>query len=177
MSEPHDDLRAVKGIVAGVMLAVPLWLLLLLVGCAQVERTGPHQVLVWGPITPTVAADAARIIHPGDTVTLRSDGGYVLAAAQIARVLESAHADTTIEGNCASACALAFAAGSTRTIPEGARLGVHQSEGGGAAADILMVSYLLSRGAPDDLAAALLRTPRSAVAWFDASRLRGWAKR
>lgn len=56
---------------------------------------------------------------------LDSHGGYVAEARGVVTVLRSHGITTHVEGHCASACALIFAGGSTRTLGPDGRIGLH----------------------------------------------------
>lgn len=69
----------------------------------------------------TMIADHPEIRH----LTLDSHGGYVAEARGVVTVLRAHGIATHVDGHCASACALIYAGGSTRTLgPEG-RIGLH----------------------------------------------------
>lgn len=94
-----------------------------------------------GAITP---GDAERIIEDlraarPAIVSLDSPGGSVLDALEIGRVIRDLGAETRLQGQavCLSACPYAFVGGTTRSIDDGARLGVHQHSFG--ASNILPV--------------------------------------
>lgn len=73
--------------------------------------------------------DALRRIvadHPDvKRIMLDSGGGYIAEARGAVTVLQAANIATHVEGHCASACALIFAGGATRTLAPDARLGLH----------------------------------------------------
>lgn len=56
---------------------------------------------------------------------LRSNGGNIYAARGMARLVETAGLQTSVDGVCFSACTLVFVAGSPRELPAGAKLGFH----------------------------------------------------
>ena len=79
--------------------------------------------------------DALRSIlsrHEGrlDTMRLTSDGGYIEAAYEMAAILSDYGLKTEVEGECASACAIIFVAGSERRMNKGGRIGLHPSSWG-----------------------------------------------
>lgn len=58
-------------------------------------------------------------------IVLESNGGYIAEARGVVAVLRAQSIATHVAGHCASACALIFAGGTTRSLgPEG-RLGLH----------------------------------------------------
>ncbi|ESW61955.1 MAG: hypothetical protein Q27BPR15_03790 [Rhodobacter sp. CACIA14H1] len=62
-----------------------------------------------------------------DTMRLTSDGGYIEAAYEMAAILSDYGLKTEVEGECASACAVIFAAGTERRMNKGGRIGLHPS--------------------------------------------------
>ena len=79
--------------------------------------------------------DALRSIlsrHEGrlDTMRLTSDGGYIEAAYEMAAILSDYGLKTEVEGECSSACAIIFVAGSERRMNKGGRIGLHPSSWG-----------------------------------------------
>ena len=59
------------------------------------------------------------------TVTLNSPGGHIYEARGFANLIRDAQLDTFAAEECSSACTLLFAAGHTRNLAVGARLGFH----------------------------------------------------
>lgn len=79
--------------------------------------------------------DALRSIlarHEGrlDTLRLTSDGGYIEAAYAMAAVVADYGLKTEVQGECASACAIIFVAGTERRMNKGGRIGLHPSSWG-----------------------------------------------
>ena len=58
-------------------------------------------------------------------VVLDSHGGRVFAARAVAKLIREYKLDTHVDGICASACTLAYIAGSTRSLGPSGRLGFH----------------------------------------------------
>lgn len=82
--------------------------------------------------------DALRSIlarHDGrlDTLRLTSDGGYIEAAYEMAAILSDYGLKTEVTGECASACAIIFVAGSERHMNRGGRIGLHPASWGSSA--------------------------------------------
>lgn len=77
------------------------------------------------------AAKALReVIAPAPKVTtvrLASPGGWMREGARMAEVIRYFRLNTTVSGECASACTVAFLAGLDRTAAPGAVLGFHSS--------------------------------------------------
>lgn len=65
-----------------------------------------------------------------DTIRLTSDGGYIEAAYEMAAIITDYGLRTEVEGECASACAILFAAGKERVMNRGGRIGLHPSSWG-----------------------------------------------
>lgn len=65
-----------------------------------------------------------------DTMRLTSDGGYIEAAYEMAAILSDYGLKTEVEGECSSACAIIFVAGSERRMNKGGRIGLHPSSWG-----------------------------------------------
>jgi len=147
--------------------------LLLLASCdaPRVTRTADG-VRLASRINPASAAAVDALLRPGDTLTLDSDGGYVAAAAQIAVAVMQRHVDTRVDGECASACVLVFAAGKRRSVASGSRIGVHQSTD--PSVDSLMAMSLSANGAPPGVVDAMLATPPALVTWLNAAEIAAW---
>ncbi|PLL12063.1 hypothetical protein C0V75_14360 [Tabrizicola sp. TH137] len=62
-----------------------------------------------------------------DTLRLTSDGGYIEAAYEMAAIIADYGLKTEVEGECASACAILFVAGTDRRMNRGGRIGLHPS--------------------------------------------------
>ncbi|AZV78861.1 hypothetical protein EBB79_13940 [Parasedimentitalea marina] len=60
-----------------------------------------------------------------DTVILTSIGGHIYEARGFANLIRAKGLNTTVKGDCSSACTLVFAAGTQRGLSPGARLGFH----------------------------------------------------
>lgn len=65
-----------------------------------------------------------------DTIRLTSKGGYIEAAYEMAAILADYGLKTEVEGECASACAILFVAGTERRMNRGGRIGLHPSSWG-----------------------------------------------
>ena len=79
--------------------------------------------------------DALRSIlerHDGRITTMRltSDGGYIEAAYEMAAIITDYGLNTEVQGECASACAILFSAGTERVMNRGGRIGLHPSSWG-----------------------------------------------
>ncbi|MBU9699166.1 hypothetical protein GU927_015045 [Rhodobacteraceae bacterium HSP-20] len=60
-----------------------------------------------------------------DTMRLTSDGGYIEAAYDMAAIVADYGLKTEVQGECSSACAVIFAAGTERRMNKGGRIGLH----------------------------------------------------
>ncbi|SUZ30701.1 hypothetical protein ROE7235_00427 [Roseibaca ekhonensis] len=58
-------------------------------------------------------------------LVLESRGGYIAEARGVVTVLQAKGIATHVEGHCASACALMFVGGATRSVTPDARIGLH----------------------------------------------------
>lgn len=129
-------------------------------------------------------------IAPGALVILDSQGGDVLQALVMGGEIRKAGLSTRVEagtfgsdavsgGACASACAYVFLGGVTRSVTEGARLGVHQIFGryrelSGEDSQMLMalIAVHIQRcGGSMDLMISALRTPPEKMHWLSPSEL------
>lgn len=64
--------------------------------------------------------------HPNvKRLVLESRGGYIAEARGVVTVLQAKGIATHVEGHCASACALMFVGGATRSVTPDARIGLH----------------------------------------------------
>ncbi|MFU8898544.1 MAG: hypothetical protein ACNA7L_06575 [Roseinatronobacter sp.] len=74
----------------------------------------------------TAALRALVAAHPQiKRMELDSGGGYIAEARGVVTVLRAHGIATHVEGNCASACALMFAGGATRTLSPQGQIGLH----------------------------------------------------
>lgn len=65
-----------------------------------------------------------------DTLRLTSDGGFIEAAYEMAAIISDYGLKTEVAGECASACAILFVAGTERRMNRGGRIGLHPSSWG-----------------------------------------------
>lgn len=80
-------------------------------------------------ITPDDADQMREILkkHPDiRELQLNSGGGNVQAGADIAGMVLEYHLDTSVDGDCISACVTVFLAGDRRRMTLGSRIGFHQ---------------------------------------------------
>ncbi|MES2187303.1 MAG: hypothetical protein V4505_22325 [Pseudomonadota bacterium] len=92
-------------------------------------RADHKSILLSGGINDGTAEGLARALDQAPpsvtTVVLQSSGGWVRQGRLIAEVIAARKLDTYVEGECSSACTLAFLAGRQRAGEPGARLGFH----------------------------------------------------
>jgi hypothetical protein len=85
-------------------------------------------ILIEGAIDLGITSVLSRLLADfGDVrrLELRSDGGRVPEARGLIRLVTEYRLATVARGDCLSACALVFMAGSARRMEDGARLGFH----------------------------------------------------
>jgi hypothetical protein len=100
--------------------------------------------------------------YPISAIQLNSIGGSLYEGTSLARVVRAASLNTRVaERNiCASACFLVFAAGSTKSVQNGARVGVHAAtEAMGRIAKLL--------GVPSGIVERMVSTPPSQMFWLN----------
>ena len=97
----------------------------------QMRLVADRSVLeVYGSFSPALTSDFQVVIakEPGlRVVRFESPGGHILAAMQIAAMIEKRGLSTYVGRMCASACTLAFLAGRQRWLAPNAKLGFHQA--------------------------------------------------
>ncbi|MDJ1017411.1 MAG: hypothetical protein QNJ35_12930 [Paracoccaceae bacterium] len=101
-------------------------------GGLYIERLADGQQLLVldGEITGETSFRFQALLEQADVTGLviaQSPGGTLLAAHQIGRAIEKANLNTAVLVSCRSACVDIFIAGETRSIAEGAELGLHAS--------------------------------------------------
>lgn len=81
-----------------------------------------------GEFQAGIAREFMRVLAAADdaeTVELESPGGWVAEAVRVAEQIEHRGLATRVTGQCSSACTLAFAGGTRRTLAPGGALGFH----------------------------------------------------
>lgn len=89
---------------------------------------GGRELSLHGGIKYGTAADVERLLDAAPDVTvihLTSGGGRIAEAYTLFDVIRKHRLATYVSSECASACTLAFAAGSKRWLADAARLGYH----------------------------------------------------
>lgn len=115
----------------------------------------------------TRALDMAPAVH---TVVFSSTGGWVREGNLVANVISQRKLATYVEGECTSACTIAFLAGRDRAAGPSAHIGFHQfksvGESGGTAGDDAVARVVYERaGIPGEFIARIIATPPEKV-WY-----------
>lgn len=115
----------------------------------------------------TRALDMAPAVN---TVVFSSTGGWVREGNLVANVISQRKITTYVEGECTSACTIAFLAGNDRAAGPNAHIGFHQfksvGESGGSAGDDAMARAVYERaGIPREFIARIVATPPEKV-WY-----------
>jgi hypothetical protein len=118
------------------------------------------------------ALGRALALAPGvRTVSFNSGGGWIREGRLMATVISERHLATHVDGECSSACTLAFLAGKERTLGSRGRLGFHQvrSIGQTDLARVLDIEQTqeIFRGAglPSDFIDKVMATPPDKI-WY-----------
>lgn len=115
----------------------------------------------------TRALDMAPAVN---TVVFSSTGGWVREGNLVANIISQRKLSTYVEGECTSACTIAFLAGSDRAVGPNAHIGFHQfksvGELSGNAGDDAMARAVYERaGVPSQFIARIVATPPEKV-WY-----------
>jgi hypothetical protein len=87
-----------------------------------------HTIRLDGEFQAGIAREFTRVLAgapDAETVELASPGGWVAEAVRVAEQIERRGLATRVRGQCSSACTLAFAGGTRRTLAPGGALGFH----------------------------------------------------
>jgi len=110
---------------------------------------------------------------PKALVTLKSDGGNLIAGIGIGKTIQLKGFETYIPSGvrCASACALAWLGSRNRAMSAGARVGFHAAsfKGNGeitAAGNALIGAYLNQLGLPMSAVIYISETPPDQIRWL-----------
>jgi hypothetical protein len=116
-----------------------------------------------------------------DGISFNSPGGNIMGALGMVTVIkgtieyQNAPIMTAVVNNsiCASACVLAWAAGSSKVLGKNARVGVHETsmEGTGT---VVSAKVLANEGAPASVIAAMTITSPSGIHWLTREELKAW---
>jgi hypothetical protein len=120
-------------------------------------KNGKHLVTVDGDLTKEDLQTFQRHVQAapsGSTVGLRSNGGAIATGMGMGTLIRMRGLNTLVidDTTCASACALAWLAGSPRLMGKKARIGFHAASIGGAetgAGNALVGAYLERLGLPE----------------------------
>ena len=120
------------------------------------------------------AAFAAAVDDNVKVVVLGSDGGRVDLAMAIGRLIRKRHLDTAVPSSCVSACALIWAAGTTRTVD--GRLAMHCPTFPGelqcyAPTRQAMIAYLREMGAPTAVIELQAAAGSTSPLWVEPAQL------
>lgn len=139
-------------------------------GKAVIEVTGAIQV------GDDEKFRAISVNHPSAFVVLKSDGGQLRPAIAIGRLVRLAGYETVVlaKADCASVCALIWAAGSTRWLAQDGRVGFHASyrnENGqlveSGVANALVGHYLTILGYPAKSVIFASKASPSEILWLN----------
>jgi len=90
--------------------------------------SGGTELSVFGGIKYGLSNDVELLLQAAPEVTvlhLTSGGGRIAEANKLFKLIRDRGLDTYVSNECSSACTLAFAAGTKRTLLDGAKLGYH----------------------------------------------------
>ena len=119
-------------------------------------------------------------------IRLNSNGGAVSEGAKIAELIRTLKIATVVPNGkvCASACFIAFSAGTERWVSAKAYVGVHgasnqdgQETTGSAATTVLMARLVKAYGASDSIIGKMVTTPPSQMVWLSTTDLESMGTR
>ena len=124
---------------------------------SSILENGKHLVIVDGDLTKDDLPTFQRLVQAapsGSTVGLRSNGGAVATGMGMGTLIRMRGLMTLVidDTTCASACAIAWLAGTPRLMGRKARIGFHAASIGGAetgAGNALVGAYLERLGLPE----------------------------
>jgi len=137
----------------------------------------------------------AHSIDEGATVYLNSPGGSLVEGIQLGKVIRQRKLDTSIAAEgansaaCASACAIAFLGGVSRSVPAGSKYGVHRfrymndpMSARAASAQVeqaqiasaILLQYFREMGVDPELYTASALTSSSSVSFLTPELLKKW---
>jgi hypothetical protein len=107
-------------------------------------------------------------------VTLRSDGGSVVAGVTIGEAIRLKGFSSVVVGQCASACALAWLGGTQRFMADGAQIGFHAAydpESGHETGpgNAIIGAYLNRIGLPYEAVVYITAAPPNSMTWLTIS--------
>lgn len=145
-------------------------------GAAKLELSEDRETLVFdGPLAAGSTQAVQRVLRSGGSpvLWLESPGGRIAEAIALARLIRRHNLDTYVEGECDSACTIAFLSGRERMAARDAKLGFHRSSIAGTHAEILSdaearAAYL-SAGLSEPFIQRVLSTSAQTL-WFPTRR-------
>lgn len=133
-------------------------------------RADGASILVEGGINEGTARqlqDALQLAPSAKAIVLSSKGGWVNEGLLLAEIISSKQLNTYVEGECSSACTIAFLAGLSRGAEPNAKLGFHAFRSIGADRDDLSRVWRIytQAGVKDDFVERIAVTPSERM-WF-----------
>jgi hypothetical protein len=142
----------------------------------------PHQIVLVmsGMIGPGAYEKFRRSVARSrpDVLVLEGPGGVMVEAMLIAEEVRRRGIRTAVapNGRCASACAIVFLAGRTKSMGEGSAVGLHSASLANGQADPMatkiMAAYLGQLGVPDGTLRRMATTAPSDIRWLTPSEQR-----
>ncbi len=136
----------------------------------QVTADG-KAVMLKGGINDGAADALAKTLEMApavNTIVFNSAGGWVREGRRLANIISKHRLRTYVEGECSSACTIAFLAGIDRAADPDARIGFHQFRSvGGAGEDAMVRSVYTQAGISSNFISKILSTPNSET-WYPA---------
>lgn len=132
---------------------------------------GRREIEIAGPIKYGIARELKLLLEANPAVAqirLESPGGRMAEANNIARLIADRRLVTIVESHCASACGIAFAAGSERWISASAKVGFHQPRLGTRPIPDARTpgrEYFVRNGVPDEFIKAAFSHPHESM-WY-----------
>jgi hypothetical protein len=133
------------------------------------------------------------IFKLGNAIVFDSNGGNVLEAEIMGGIIEQYHLATGVaaRGQCSSACVLAWATGTKKSIAPDGYIGLHNARNNTAGQapnperdrlddlydTCLMGKWLRKYGAPNSVINQMLDTPASSMYWLSKDDLANWSVR
>jgi hypothetical protein len=149
------------------------------------DPADPRVVYMTGMIGNQEAARFEAIMkeHPATSIiVITSIGGFTQQAFMIARDIANGAFTVAVEGNCGSACVMILAAGETKFVVNGAKIGVHRAIDGSVNAETddtrrdtqIMANLLAAHGMPESAKAEMLATPPNEIYNLTDEELAEW---
>ena len=132
---------------------------------------GGQAIEVWGGFEYGTTARTRALLGKAPhakLIVLNSPGGFVAEGVRMGNLIHEKSLATTTTEKCASACVLAYLAGTKRTLAPDARLGFHQGSIGGRGNRTSSTPFsdaLRARGTPEAFIERMLATPPAHM-WY-----------